>query len=158
MRKEREPEHRRGGPGLGRRARHGLSAALQVLVTPEEKRDIQRAASVLGISASRFASRAVLRDAELVLAGSKFKTSGQWLRPTYERILNLMGSCRDENAASMGWISHELAIGPAVLSREIDELESLGLIERRRIKGRRGIFLYLTAKGREAWDRAQSIK
>ncbi|HTV54461.1 MAG TPA: DUF1778 domain-containing protein [Terriglobia bacterium] len=158
MRKEPEWEQRPGGAGLGRRARQGLPAKLQLHVTPEEKHDIERAASVMGVSASRFATRAALRDAELVLAGVNFRVSGEGLRPTHERVLRLVASRVEGSPASMGWISQQLQIGMAVLSREIDQMEKIDLITRRRVKGRRGVFLYLTDNGRRIWERTQSVR
>ncbi|MGH9400633.1 MAG: hypothetical protein ACRD2P_00830 [Terriglobia bacterium] len=151
-----EEQRKTGGAGLGRRARQGLGSKIQVHVTVEEKRDIERAASVIGISSSRFTARAALREAELVLAGLHFRASGEALRPTYERILDLVGLRREESSASMGSISHELKIGPAVLSREVDQMEKLDLVERRRIQGRRGVFVHLTENGRRIRERIKS--
>jgi DNA-binding MarR family transcriptional regulator len=151
-----ERQRRPGGAGLGRRARQGLPAKLQLHVTVEEKYDIERAASVLGISASRFASRAALRDAELVLAGQELRASGERLRPTHVRVLQLIASRPKTRPASMGWVSQQLQISLPVLSREIRHMQKLQLVIRRRVKGHRGVFLYLAERGRRIWQRARA--
>lgn len=145
-----------GGAELRRRARQGLTERIMLHATSEEKRDIDKAASVIGISTSRFAMRAALHEAELVLAGSHFRTSPVGLRPTYERILELIASGHGGDRVHMAWISRELKVSVSVLSRQLDQMERLNLVKRERIPGRRGVLLRLTENGRRAWDRLKS--
>lgn len=157
MRKQRVDERKAGGAGLGRRPRHGLPGKIQLTVSQEEKLDIENAASVLGISVSRFAARAALRDTELVLAGAHTRASATGLRPTHERILKLVGSADQKTPATMGSIWRKLEIRPAVLSREVGQMEKLDLVKRRRIAGHREVFVHLTPNGQRIWQRTQSL-
>lgn len=76
--------------GPERRARGIVKATEQVVVSQQEKRVVDEAARVLGITTSRLARRAVSRDAQLVLAGFRACPWAEGLRFRRQRILEVL--------------------------------------------------------------------
>ncbi len=143
------------GAGLERRARGILAATLQVTLSANEKRDVDLASRALGITTNRFATRAVLREAQLALAGFRARPWAEGLRFRHLRILKVIER-QGGDPVSIGFIRNELnPIDLGLLSRVITEMERLGLVGRQRIAKRRGVFVKVTGKGRRAWQHAR---
>jgi len=153
---------------IGRRPKKGLSGKIQCFVSAEEKRNITEAASLLGVSASRFVARAAIRDAENVLLGAcamaaervKDKTEAQRLSlsltPSECRILAETRESEVRGKVTVTSIATRLAVDLAMATRLTRRLEGLELLERKRDpKDRRQLLLRLTPKGREVLETSE---
>lgn len=128
---------------------------MQVSVAGHEKRDIEEAAGALGISTSRFIAQAALREAQVVLSAKRgLIASSQGLEARHQEILELVNQGEKGGPISMKAISERLGVSPSLLSRIMGEVENLALVSRER-KGRRGVFVRLTEKGKRVWASAR---
>jgi len=151
---------------IGPRPKKGMSGSICCFVSTEEKREITDAASLLGVSATRFVARAAIRDAESVVLGAR-ATGGIAARgkaeagrlslsltATERRILTETREGEREGKVTVTRIAARLDVDLAMATRLTRRLEDLRLLNRRRdAKDRRCLVLTLTAQGREALDK-----